>query len=906
MAYRLANTRRARQQFRPGIGLIKIIGCLYLCSACTTSSTNRPASVPTSVTTSASTSSVDISNPSQNINYDDLFEQAFGRRPELPGQLDVPLRINTRFGKIVNIFNNTNSGQLEIEAESLLVQLERSVIDGITDDLRDAVQNDRVTLDALQAQGLIAAFNRNSLTLDITVPEELAKPVELEFSNRPEFDSRQLRKPAKLSAYLNLRSSIGYNTSDSDDDELDPLRVRLEANVNYIDIVFRHNHTYQRGSDNPWQRESTQLSYDDTRRLWRYSAGDITRYGIRGFQLLTPLAGVGVNKQFNIDPYENFTFGGLSETFTLTSESDIEIWNNGLRLRRVRLPPGEYNLNDLRLAPGFNEVTLRIIDSFGQVVEQAFNAFGDIGLLKPGTNDFAANLGVPSNLSADGRDYNNDELLFSGYYRRGLSSGVTAGVNAQGNADHWLLGAEAVYPTQAGTFSSDIAYSSSDQYGDGYAARLQHRYRNSWRDDNGHSLHNSWSLAAEYRSPDFEPPRFFDEDDDDDDSQLSGNGSEWRLSAQLNRSLKKDLSVSVAGNYEVPRDQDSDDAYSASLGLNKRFNNGVRVSGQLRHSRDNDGDSDSAVLATVSIPLERQQGQRYQEVVSRYDGSEDAVSVGYRIGPRNIIGPGSLEGNVELEHNPDGERLTGSARYRHQRFEVNLASRTANDSSENNDDDLATRTTLSFNTAIAYADGVVAVSRPINNSFALFKADPSLKGRRIAIASPGSLNRAGSEGEGEDALPDRYNAVIDGLGPGVIAELSPYYYRQLSADPQALPLGADLSYTDAVLLPSNRSGTVVDIGGAIGVILDGVLLDINGRPLQLEGGQLVRSDGNGVNVISMFTNRTGRFRVPSVPPGRYRLELYSYPDLNIEIEIPDTQEGIFNVGERRLQVASKN
>ncbi|MCK5918180.1 MAG: hypothetical protein KAG34_07125, partial [Cocleimonas sp.] len=80
------------------------------------------------------------------------------------------------------------------------------------------------------------------------------------------------------------------------------------------------------------------------------------------------------------------------------------------------------------------------------------------------------------------------------------------------------------------------------------------------------------------------------------------------------------------------------------------------------------------------------------------------------------------------------------------------------------------------------------------------------------------------------------------------------------------------------------------------------LLDSAGNPLSLKGGEL-----NAIDLkkkpISFFTNRTGRIRLVSVPPGKYQLLLFDSKNKTEQIlNIPNKIGKIHNIGKVHIKM----
>ncbi len=62
---------------------------------------------------------------------------------------------------------------------------------------------------------------------------------------------------------------------------------------------------------------------------------------------------------------------------------------NGRRVRTVTLEPGRYNLRDLPLASGTNNIQVRVTDDVGRVETIAFPFVFDTNLLIAGEQEFS-------------------------------------------------------------------------------------------------------------------------------------------------------------------------------------------------------------------------------------------------------------------------------------------------------------------------------------------------------------------------------------------------------------------------------------------------------------------------------------------------------------------------------------
>lgn len=101
--------------------------------------------------------------------------------------------------------------------------------------------------------------------------------------------------------------------------------------------------------------------------------------------------------------------------------------------------------------------------------------------------------------------------------------------------------------------------------------------------------------------------------------------------------------------------------------------------------------------------------------------------------------------------------------------------------------------------------------------------------------------------------------------------------QHISVDSAVLPDGFDLNATEFDLMPGYKSGYHIKVGGDKKASFSAILLDKNGQPLIMEGGQLVLQDSSATNnkPILFFTNNKGHMSVNGIDNGQYLIELFS-------------------------------
>ncbi|TVR85346.1 MAG: hypothetical protein EA428_15925, partial [Spirochaetaceae bacterium] len=196
------------------------------------------------------------------------------------------------------------------------------------------------------------------------------------------------------------------------------------------------------------------------------------------------------------------------------------------------------------------------------------------------------------------------------------------------------------------------------------------------------------------------------------------------------------------------------------------------------------------------------------------------------------------------------------------------------------------RSGLQVGTAVAYAEGVFAPSRPITDAFVIFRRDPSLSDVGIEVRSEGSMR----------ATPlERWGRVV---APG----LRSYYPYTYFVDAPFLPEGYDLGPGTFIVAPGYQQGALIDIGSDARVYVEGQLVNESGEVVALAAGRIYAGAFDaGVEIAEeqqgelFFSDRDGIFVVYGLRPGTYHLRMSG--SRYVEFSIPEGEVGRFELGE---------
>ena len=712
------------------------------------------------------------------------------------------------------------------------------------------------SIENLRQSGLIADFRQDLLELHLSVPPHLKPDSEIKLVAIDEtYGNRGATvSPADFSAYVNLRSTAGYteNSSSGSRDGIDPLEFRADGAINLHGVVLESEISYHEADDTHWRRGETRLVYDIPDRVLRFTAGDL-RYGVSGLQSYVPMLGVSVERDFRLQPYRiTEPLGGTS--IYLREASEVEVFVNGRRVRRLKLPSGTHNLSNFRFANGANDVELRITDSVGNVERVRLSYFFDSNLLAEGEHEFGYNFGFPEDPSTVRREYIFDSPALTLFHRRGFNDRLTLGGNIQADRHVQMAGIEGLWATELGIFQPDANVSHMRDGDLGYAAGLEYRYFDA---SPSNTTSSSFSAGAHYASR-----RFATLGNEDPENEGS-----WSFSARYSQRLFYEIQGGIGGVYQINRTDG--DTSGINVFLSRYWRNGVAATIDFDHRRLRDGSTDTGAFLTLRWTF----GSANHSLAATHDTTSDISTLDYQYFSPRVAG--GFDASAGVEQSPDAIGANGLVHYRGYRGEATLR----HSYSDRNDiDRTSNRTALSVGTALVYADGEVAVSRPVTDSFLIAKKHENLDGQLVGL----------------DEIDGVYSAKADMFGSGVIPNLASYQVRTVSINAPELPFGYELGPDHQGVKPRYRSGTVLRIGTDATVMLMGELVDAGGAPVALESGEIKAIGETDVEGVAFFTNRTGRFVAEGLKPGLYTIRLLT-TNGTAEVDISGDASGILRV-----------
>ncbi len=276
--------------------------------------------------------------------------------------------------------------------------------------------------------------------------------------------SPNARQPAELSAFLNLRTAVDYiGESPSGREGLRAPRLDMESAARWQGVVVEAEATYEPDevsafgtSGDGLKRRGTRLVKDFEEDAVRASVGDVYPAGT-SFQYTPDLLGISLERNYSkLQPGTNIR-ATSRRSFRIERPSSVDVQVNGLTVRRLRLDAGDYDIGDLPVSVGVNDVTLVIEDDVGNRRQLDFSVFLDGDLLSPDIAEWAFAAGIPAGFDDGEPDYSSADIFLSGFYRRGLTESMTGEVHLQGSRNTVMGGAGVLFGNALGLFSLEGA-----------------------------------------------------------------------------------------------------------------------------------------------------------------------------------------------------------------------------------------------------------------------------------------------------------------------------------------------------------------------------------------------------------------------------------------------------------------
>ncbi|WP_233543234.1 fimbria/pilus outer membrane usher protein [Sphingomonas edaphi] len=774
-----------------------------------------------------------------------------------PIELIVPLRERVPLGQVrIRILPDDT---VEVSKADLVNAVRRGVTPQFVAHLEGtATPSGFIDIKALAAQGLTLRFDTAELELLATFDASAFPERRIGLGFDTVSSGAEPDASASVAAFLSYQGSWDWVHSGFDTGLREP-RVNFQFNGRLLrTFAFENEFTYNGNERREFTRFGSRAFHDIPSSALRIGLGDLIPI-TTALQEQSDIGGIGISKLLSTFQSDRVFTASAGRKLTLREPATVTIIINGAPSRTLRLMPGSYDIQDLPLTGGANQVELLIEDDAGGRRLVSFDFFEDVLLLAPGVDEYDAKIGVRSDVDERGRYYFENEPVFSGFYRRGITDQLTIGGNAQTSRDAVQVGGEVTYGSRLGLVTLEASASRLDDYGTGTAMRLQYRYSAPMKTLTGS---RRFDLLTLYRSKDF--------------GGIEGapnNPYSVSVSARYSQPVSERLSGGVGADYRRGRDGVRD-FKAIRADANYRLRNNMNLTGSVGYENR----SGLVFGASLFWRLGRE-----ALATARYDSRNDAASVAYFHTPERLLD--TVAWGVEGTHSEGGRwGANATAIYRGNRGDFELAHRTTF-GTEGQPRDQAS--SLRARGTIAFADGQLALGRYLTSSFAIVEPHESLGDAQVYIG-----NRVAADAEARSGA----------LGPALVS-LGSYSKRSLYYSVPDAPIGYDFGSGTLDLYAWEHAGFSRTIGSEFNVSITGRLVDPNGQPLALAIGTAKRLNDPSSPTVEIYTNRDGRLGASGLAPGYWLIDAggYQYP-LTIRAE----DGALLNVEELRPNSKGEN
>lgn len=723
-----------------------------------------------------------------------------------------------KIGEVTFVLDNFSLHSVEGDALALpLAEL-------INDDLKRFLNNyqGEIPIAELAERGISLALNTKDLVVQLTLTPEAMAVDQLTYGNR-----NYLAKPspsARWSVLNNFNLRIDKSNQENDALAFDWI---AQSNFGGHDGYNLDWSAFFEKDDNNSEvyRGEITLFKDDFVKPRRIEVGDISSFN-KGHLPALNAGGLSISTPYQqLQPLKRISPTN-SQEFYMKQAGEVQVIVNNNIVAKVRLNPGRYDLNDLPLSTGQNDVEVVATYANGERESFTFNTFFNSQLLEEGLSVWAFKMGYPSQFRDFSYDYL-DPLVMTGFYEAGLSNTLTAGINALYSEGNFLIGSSVTTGTQYGNLTLRMTTS---EYQDtpGSAISL----------DSEHTVFGSSSFGVPNLRLSYQKRKNFVQSPWLE-SPTSLNDESWSLNYSWFITEKMDFNI----NARRAKNNQNRTSENISAQLNWRYQN-MRVSIQYQR-QNNDSlvtqDEDSLFINFNWSAFDNRSLTRKR---IDYRSQNNNLRASYAKINRNYQDDWgySLEGNKS----DDLESVNLAGSYTHNRFRLDVSARTQQRSNLSRSNDYR----VNLSSSLGIADGKVGVGSNIRTPFAVIETHKTLQKADIKInPSPTGL----SLGASSSALGGLVN-VGSGYTEGII-----------NINALNVPFGYDWGPGTYNIVGGANTGHVLTIGSDLSYTVLGYVKDPDNNPLSLQRGTITGENYSA----TLFTNRKGRFVVEGIGVGEY-------------------------------------
>ncbi len=775
-----------------------------------------------------------VSAFSQNLSEDQMYQQAFGQKVK-EKRIKIPLLLdNASLGEVS--FYLKGSTIVAIDTEELKSALGTKILPRY---LTKLGHETKVALSQVP-EDIKFKLHLDELYVALSIAPYYYENNRLVRDNYPDLAGKKIFTQQSISHIFNYWYGFKKRENEAEDHVLD-----LSSSLNIHGYVLDNRvEWYKRDGESKFIRKKSVLVKDFEEYDSRFQLGDVD-FEVTNLQSQLNILGVSYAKNFTLNPYKKIQPINEFE-FILERQSYVTVYVNERPVRSEVLEKGRHSIEDLVLDYGRNNIRISVREFDGSEKEFLYSWGSSTELLREGLSMFGHTLGVKANYKNTELRYEDAEsMVYSGFYKRGMTRTFTFGSFAQVDGEQQLAGFTFLNASLLGNVNLDIA-TSLDKDSEKKGVKTSLDLENSFSTKHGDMRA---VFSHEYESPFFTP--FNSTAVENKFLHSFRFDFSWYINTFINLSFGRSTDI-VRSSFSL----EDRVTYTAGVGFQPIRNGRVNFSYQNRSNEYGNTEHILNVYFNYS-----------------FDEKKVYVSSFHDIENNNHL--------LQLSHLPDRKQ---DSFYQRARVQKNVGNKSANltggfrsryfeaESTITGNEGGRSEIDLSLRGAIVSTPNSTTFSSPVYDSFAVIKGEKALEGKRIGL-----LNDIGGIGKKEFR-----NKLF-------VPQLTSYHYFPIYMDPTHLELGSSYDYEHFFIYPKYKSVVEVGLGKVRSFTIFGTL-SVKGSDLKI--GEFVRGDGYSV---PFFTNRDGQFSVESILPGSYEIFLEN-KKLNTKFDIKDQASAVINLG----------
>jgi outer membrane usher protein len=645
----------------------------------------------------------------------------------------------------------------------------------------------------------------------------------------------------------NRPAGIGYSEDPSGfvNYSLSLRDFKYSAAFSEAGITVRNGLLYgavSRNEDGSFVRGLSNLTISNRENLNRTVFGDrLVTSDVLGGSLV--MGGISFFREFSLDPY--FVRNpGLNYSGAVATPSTIDVYVNGQLLRRVPLPPGEFELKDLPVPAGVGDTRLVLRDAFGREQEIGSRHYFTSGLLKEGLHEFSYNFGARRNeLATQSWDYG--PPVFLARHRLGITDSLTGALRLEASSGVVSGGPSFSFRLPVGEMELAVAASAGDGMPGG-AGFVGFNYL-------GRTV--NFGASARVMSPHYATT-----------SLAHFDKRSWlQVNTLVGFPVMSGVGVTLRYVHENSRIDRQNHRFS--LATSTRLTNRISLFLTGGVSKQRTGTNSEIFTGLAFLFGETTGTLSYQ----KFDGADTglltlqrSLPVGSGFGYRLQAGSSSGSKNPSVDNLLQYQGPYG-------RYEANYTRVNGQDS-----------TLLNTAGGVAIIGGDFFLTRPVQDSFAL-------------IQIPGVGGVRGFSNNQEVGFSNSGGNLF-------VPNLLPYYGNKLGISDKDIPLNYKVDATERIIGPPFRGGAVASFPvQRIQRILGQITLDDGVSTTVPAYGQL-SLNANG-KLFESPIGRQGEFYLENLPPGRYSAMVeHKEGSCTFALDVPELDQSEIKLGTLRCQL----